>query len=88
MNNFSSNFTSNTNYAETVPDTSIPLMITNSDKEYFEQLLQKIQHNWSEGDLTRLRQFVTPEMLQYFSEELSSNASRGLANKIENVTNI
>lgn len=60
-------------------------LITDADKDEFEQLLEKIQHAWSEGDLTRMRQFVTPEMVQYFSEELSANASRGLANKVEQV---
>jgi predicted lipid-binding transport protein (Tim44 family) len=37
------------------------------------------------GDLTRLRGLATPEMLGYFSEQLSGNASRGLENKVEAV---
>ena len=73
----------NSNSASSITESAIT--ITDADKDAFEQLLTKIQHNWSEGDLTRLRQFVTPEMLQYFSEELSANASRGLANKVEQV---
>lgn len=85
MNNISNNPSSNSNYQQADVDNSTSLLITNADKEYFEQLLLKIQHNWGEADLTRLRQFVTPEMLQYFSEELSANSSRGLANKVENV---
>ena len=32
-----------------------------------------------------MRTLVTPEMLGYFSEELSANASRGVENKIEAV---
>jgi len=84
INSFSNNFTaSNVQADDSVPST--PLLITSTDKEYFEQLLIKIQHCWSEGDLTKMRQFVTPEILQYFSEELSSNASRGLANKVDHV---
>lgn len=85
MNNFSSNFSSSHNYQQAAADTTTPLLITSADKGYFEELLQKIQHNWSEGDLTRLRLFVTPEILQYFSEELSANSSRGLANKVDNI---
>jgi len=72
-------------FASTMPSTSHPLSITDGDKTAYEQLLTNIQHAWSEGDITKLRQYVTPEMLQYFSEELSSNASRGLANKVEQV---
>ena len=85
-NNFSGNFNSSNHSSYQAPEAVISLNITDSDKNYFEQLFQKIQHHWSEGDLNRLRQFVTPELLQYFSEELSSNASRGLMNKVENVT--
>jgi predicted lipid-binding transport protein (Tim44 family) len=72
-------------YSQQVSDTSIPLDINDNDKAAFEDLLKKIQHSWSEGELGKLRQFVTPEMLQYFSEEMSANASRGLINKVENV---
>jgi hypothetical protein len=80
MSNFSRD-----NIQETEADPSTPLVISSHDKEYFEQLLVKIQNCWSEGDLTKMRQLVTPEMLQYFSEELSANASRGLANKVDQV---
>ena len=61
------------------------LNLTEADQAAFEQILEKIQRAWSGGDLTRLRQYVTPEMLQYFSEELSANSSKGLANIVENV---
>ncbi len=86
MNNFSRNISANNDYAENVTDNTSPISVTNQDKEYFEQLLLKIQQSWSQADLTRLRQYVTPEMLQYFSEELSANASRGQANIVENIT--
>lgn len=85
-NSFSGNFASNNNYAAQEVDDSTPLNITDHDKNAFEQVLQKVQHHWSEGDLIKLRMFVTPEMLQYFSEELSSNSSRGIANIVENIT--
>ena len=81
-----SNYFAPSTTAIDTPDITQPLDITEADKAAFAQLLQHIQQAWSEGDLNRLRQYVTPEMLQYFSEELSSNASHGLANKIEQVT--
>ena len=93
MNNTQSNFTRSTApysspthftpVANNVPTQDIT--ITDSDKTEFEALLLKIQKAWSEADMSHLRQYVTPEMLQYFSEELSANSSRGLANKIEQV---
>ena len=68
-----------------LPSSSSTISITDEDKDSFEQLLLQIQTAWSQGDLNKLRQLVTPEMIQYFSEELSANASRGLANKVEQV---
>ena len=58
-----------------------------SDQDYaaFEQLLIAIQAGWSTGDVARLRAHVTPEMLSYFSEQLSANASSGVANHVEDV---
>ncbi len=58
-----------------------------TDKDYaaFEQLLLGIQKTWSDGDAGKLRAHVTPEMLSYFSETLSANASAGIANHIEDV---
>lgn len=86
--NFGNNFSANNAFSGSAAqvDTGTPINITDTDKHAFENILQKIQHHWSDGDLARLRMFATPEMVQYFSDELSSNASRGLANKVENVT--
>ncbi len=44
-----------------------------------------MQAAYSAGDLAKLRSLVTPEMLGYFSEELSANASRGVENKVDAV---
>jgi predicted lipid-binding transport protein (Tim44 family) len=62
-----------------------PLAVTSEDFNSFEKLLGDIQVAFSNGDLARLRTVVTPEMLGYFSEQLSGNASRGLENKVESV---
>ncbi|MGN6572729.1 MAG: TIM44-like domain-containing protein, partial [Pseudolabrys sp.] len=44
-----------------------------------------IQSAYSAEDLNGLRARVTPEMLSYFSEQMSQNASRGLVNKVSGV---
>ena len=58
------------------------LDVTEADQSAFEQLLTQIQTCWSEGNITRLRQYTTPEMVQYFSEQLAANASKVLANMV------
>lgn len=55
------------------------------DYQAFESLLAGVQAAYSKGDLAALRGLATPEMVGYFSEELSSNASKGVENKIDAV---
>lgn len=62
------------------------LQINDADFEAFQQALSEIQTAWSKGDLEALRSHVTPEMLGYFSRELSLLASQGLSNHVEDVT--
>jgi predicted lipid-binding transport protein (Tim44 family) len=64
---------------------SANIEITPADYDAFERLLGEIQAAFSNEDLNGLRQHVTPEMLSYFSEQLSENASRGVVNKTSNV---
>jgi predicted lipid-binding transport protein (Tim44 family) len=61
------------------------LAIAKSDYDVFERLLGDIQTAYSAEDLSALRAMVTPEMLSYFSEELASNAGRGLINRVTDV---
>lgn len=61
------------------------LAVSAEDFRTFESRLADIQSAYSRGDLAALRSLVTPEMLGYFSEQLSENASRGLENKVEAV---
>ncbi len=61
------------------------LAIAAEDFNTFEKMLADIQAAFSKGDLTKLRTMVTPEMLGYFSEQLSANASRGVENKVDAV---
>jgi predicted lipid-binding transport protein (Tim44 family) len=61
------------------------LAIAAEDFNTFEALLSDIQSAYSKADLNKLRTVATPEMVGYFSEQLSANASRGLENKVEAV---
>ena len=59
--------------------------VTSADKTAFQQLLIDVQRAWSKQDLTELRQFVTPEMLNYFSAALADNTSQGIQNHVDDV---
>jgi predicted lipid-binding transport protein (Tim44 family) len=59
--------------------------VSQNDYQEFEGLLKGVQKAWSDGDLGALRQYTTPEMLSYFSEQLAENESQGVANKVEDV---
>lgn len=61
------------------------LAITESDYQDFERLLGEIQTAWSNEDIGALRTLATPEMVSYFSEDLTANASRGVVNKVTDV---
>lgn len=65
--------------------TGEPLTVDKADYDAFERLLGDVQAAYSAEDLAALRGEVTPEMLSYFSEQLSENASRGLINRVTNV---
>lgn len=57
-----------------------------NDQDAFTEILLGVQQAWSEGNLMQLKRFATPEVVSYLSEDMSRNASEGLANKVENVT--
>jgi predicted lipid-binding transport protein (Tim44 family) len=59
--------------------------LSQSDFAAFERNLQAIQAAWSAQNLSALRSLVTPEMLSYFSEQLSEQASRGVRNEVTDV---
>src|SRR5437879_4096830 len=58
---------------------------THDDFNALEKALDEVQSPDSAEDLARLRRHVTPEMLSYFSEELSANASKDVVNRISDV---
>ena len=63
-----------------------PVNVTPADFQQFEQLLQATQAAWSARDLNALRGMATPEMVSYFSEQLSEHASRGVVNTVTDIS--
>jgi len=58
------------------------ITISPADFQAFEQLLKAVQAAWSSHDLATLQRIATPEMVSYFSEQLSDQASRGVRNTV------
>jgi predicted lipid-binding transport protein (Tim44 family) len=59
--------------------------LSDADLQAFQAIHAAVQEAWSTGELPRLRPLMTPEMLSYFSEELTRNASQGVRNIVSNV---
>lgn len=74
------------NQSRYAADPTRPIAVGEADEERFAQILVDVQNAWSHGDLNKMRRLLTPEMMMYFSDELSSLSSRGLRNRIEDVT--
>ena len=62
-----------------------PLEISPDDYDTFERLLGEIQTAWSNEDVNKLHTLATPEMVSYFTQDLSANNSRGVVNKVTDV---
>ncbi len=67
------------------PDRGRDISLSDADLGSFQALHAAVQEAWSAGDLGRLRRLMTPEMLSYFSEELTRNASQGVQNIVSDV---
>jgi hypothetical protein len=61
------------------------MTVGDSDLNDFQAIHGAVQEAWGHGDLARLRPLMTPEMLGYFSEEMTKNASQGVQNLVSNV---
>jgi len=59
--------------------------VDDRDLSAFQSIHAAVQEAWGNSDLGRLRPLMTPEMLSYFSEELTRNASQGVQNVVSNV---
>jgi predicted lipid-binding transport protein (Tim44 family) len=62
-----------------------PITVSPADFQEFEQLLKASQAAWSARDLHALQGMCTPEMVSYFNEQLSEQASRGVTNTVTDV---
>jgi predicted lipid-binding transport protein (Tim44 family) len=61
------------------------IYVGDADLNAFQSIHAAVQEAWGRGDLARMRQLMTPEMLSYFSQELTRNASQGVQNLVSNV---
>ncbi len=62
-----------------------PVNVSDADFQGFEQTLQGVNAAWSRQDLRALQGLCTPEMVQYFADDLAELASRGLRNETRDV---
>ncbi|PYD76574.1 Tim44 domain-containing protein [Novacetimonas pomaceti] len=67
------------------PATSPQPVITAADYQAFEQALINVQTAWSQQNLGALQHMATPEMVNYFSNQLNELASRGARNVVSDV---
>jgi predicted lipid-binding transport protein (Tim44 family) len=59
--------------------------VGDADLSAFQGIHAQVQESWSRGDLGHMRGLMTPEMVGYFNEELTRNASQGVQNLVSNV---
>jgi predicted lipid-binding transport protein (Tim44 family) len=59
--------------------------VGDADLSAFQQIHAAVQEAWGRGDLGQMRRLMTPEMLSYFSEELTRSASQGVQNIVSDV---
>ncbi len=64
---------------------SAPLEIKPDDYEAFERLLGDVQAAWSNEDIEKLHKLATPEMVSYFTDDLTANKQQGVLNKTTDV---
>ncbi|WP_061929475.1 Tim44 domain-containing protein [Aureimonas sp. AU22] len=62
------------------------LRITAADLDIFENRLQTLQDAFTREDYAKLREITTPEVASYLSEELATNASKGIRVEARDVT--
>jgi predicted lipid-binding transport protein (Tim44 family) len=56
-----------------------------ADFDAFEGILKDVNGAWSRQDLGAIQRLATPEMVQYFSDDLTDIAGRGLRNETRDV---
>lgn len=61
------------------------VQLDKADFDAFERNLAETQAAWTRGDLPALQRLATPEMVQYFADDLAEHASRGVKNEVREV---
>jgi predicted lipid-binding transport protein (Tim44 family) len=59
--------------------------LSEADFDAFERTLTEVNAAWSRQDLPGLQRVATPEMVQYFADDMADLASRGLRNETHDV---
>jgi predicted lipid-binding transport protein (Tim44 family) len=59
-----------------------PLQLEPTDFDAFERLLGRIQESYGREDIPALRAIATPEMANYFSEDIAENQRKGIHNVV------
>lgn len=59
-----------------------PLALEQADYEAFERLLVRIQDSYGKEDLAALRAIATPEMANYFAEDIAENQRKNIHNLV------
>ncbi|HVH80640.1 MAG TPA: TIM44-like domain-containing protein, partial [Stellaceae bacterium] len=62
------------------------IYVGDADLNAFQSIHAAVQEAWGRSDLAQMRQLMTPEMLSYFSQELTRNSSQGVQNLVSNVS--
>src|SRR5713101_3456384 len=60
--------------------------VGDADLNAFQSIHSAVQEAWGKDDLGEQSQRMTPEMLSYFSEELTRNTSQGVQNIVSDVS--
>lgn len=64
---------------------SSPVTISPADYQEFERTLQEVQAAWSAQDMRHLQAIASPEMVNYFGEQLAEQSRRGVHNTVTDV---
>jgi predicted lipid-binding transport protein (Tim44 family) len=67
------------------PPPQMSLAVTPADYQVFGEILMGLQDAWTRHDLNALQAMATPEMVSYFSEQMSDQVSRGVRNQVRDV---
>ena len=79
------NVTIQNNSFYNIPPHSQTPTITATDYQTFQKILCDIQTAWNQQDISAIQQIATPEMVSYFSEQLSTLERQGRRNIVSDM---